>query len=45
MEEGNWVYGTLRTDYSDINFGVKEMPSYNGTQYSMSYTVGSASTP
>lgn len=40
MEEGNWVYGTLKTDYSDINFGVKEMPSYNGTQYSMSYTVG-----
>lgn len=40
MEEGNWVYGTLRTDYSDINFGVKEMPTYNGTQYSMSYTVG-----
>ena len=26
MEEGNWVYGTLKTDYSDINFGVKEMP-------------------
>ena len=40
MEEGNWVYGTLRTDYSDINFGVKAMPTYNGTQYSMSYTVG-----
>lgn len=40
MEEGNWVYGTLKKDYSDINFGVKEMPSYNGTQYSMSYTVG-----
>lgn len=40
MEEGNWVYGTLKADYSDINFGVKEMPSYNGTQYSMSYTVG-----
>lgn len=40
MEEGNWVYGTLKTDYSDINFGVKEMPTYNGTQYSMSYTVG-----
>lgn len=40
MEEGNWVYGTLRTDYSDINFGVKEMPTYKGTQYSMSYTVG-----
>ena len=40
MEEGNWVYGTLRTDYSDINFGVKPMPVYNGTQYSMSFTVG-----
>ena len=40
MEEGNWVYGTLKTDYSDINFGVKAMPIYNGTQYSMSYTVG-----
>ena len=40
MEEGNWVYGTLKKDYSDINFGVKAMPSYNGTQYSMSYTVG-----
>lgn len=40
MEEGNWVYGTLKKDYSDINFGVKEMPVYNGTQYSMSFTVG-----
>lgn len=40
MEEGNWVYGTLKNDFSDINFGVKAMPAYNGTQYSMSYTVG-----
>lgn len=40
MEEGNWVYGTLKTDYSDINFGVKEMPSYCGSQHSMSFTVG-----
>lgn len=40
MEEGNWVYGTLKKDYSDINFGVKEMPTYKGTQYSMSFTVG-----
>lgn len=40
MEEGNWVYGTLKKDYSDINFGVKEMPKYNGTQYSMTFTVG-----
>jgi multiple sugar transport system substrate-binding protein len=40
MEEGNWVYGTLKADYSDINFGVSPMPTYNGTQYSMSFTVG-----
>lgn len=40
MEEGNWVYGTLKNDYSDINFGVKEMPAYNGNQHSMSFTVG-----
>lgn len=40
MEEGNWVYTTLKNDYSDIDFGVKEMPTYNGTQYSMSFTVG-----
>lgn len=40
MEEGNWVYTTLKNDYSDINFGVKEMPTYQGTQYSMSFTVG-----
>lgn len=40
MEEGNWVYTTLKNDYSDIDFGVKEMPSYKGTQYSMSFTVG-----
>jgi multiple sugar transport system substrate-binding protein len=40
MEEGNWVYGTLKKDYSDIQFGCKGMPKYNGTQYSMIYTVG-----
>lgn len=40
MEEGNWVYGTLKNDFSDVNFGVKEMPTYNGTQYSMAFTVG-----
>lgn len=40
MEEGNWVYGSLKTDYSDVKFGVKEMPTYKGTQYSMSFTVG-----
>jgi len=40
MEEGNWVYTTLKNDYSDIRFGVKGMPAYKGTQYSMSFTVG-----
>ena len=39
MEEGNWVYTTLKNDY-DVNFGVKEMPTYKGTQYSMAFTVG-----
>lgn len=40
MEEGNWVYKTLQNDYSDIPFVVKEMPTYKGTQHSMSFTVG-----
>ena len=40
MEEGNWVYTTLKNDYSDIDFGVKAMPTYKGTQYSMAFTVG-----
>lgn len=40
MEEGNWVYGTLEQDYSDINYTVIEMPTYKGTQYSMAFTVG-----
>lgn len=39
MEEGNWVYMTLKNDF-DVNFGVKEMPTYKGTQYSMAFTVG-----
>lgn len=40
MEEGNWVYGTLKNDYSDINFGVKDMPTYKGERASMVFTVG-----
>jgi len=40
MEEGNWVYKTLVDDFSDVNFGVKDMPSYNGEKSSMSFTVG-----
>ena len=34
MEEGNWVYKTLKNDY-DVKFGVKAMPTY-----SMAFTVG-----
>jgi multiple sugar transport system substrate-binding protein len=40
MEEGNWVYGTLVQNYSDINFTVIDMPSYLGEKSSMSFTVG-----
>lgn len=40
MEEGNWVYGTLVQDYSDIKFEVKDMPSYKGEKSSMAFTVG-----
>lgn len=40
MDEGNWVYGTLKQDYSDIKFGVTDMPSYEGTKSSMAFTVG-----
>lgn len=40
MEEGNWVYGLLKKDYQDIAFEVKDMPTYKGQQYSMSFTVG-----
>lgn len=42
MEEGNWVYGTLKQDYSDINFEVRDMPTYLGEKSSMSFTVGYA---
>jgi len=40
MDEGNWVYGTLNSDYSDINFEVLAMPSYKGETSSMLFTVG-----
>jgi len=40
MDEGNWVYGTLNSDYSDINFEVLAMPTYKGETSSMLFTVG-----
>ncbi|MGX7148416.1 extracellular solute-binding protein [Enterococcus ureasiticus] len=40
MDEGNWVYQTLKTEFSDIPFAVKEMPTYKGTKGSMMFSVG-----
>lgn len=40
MDEGNWVYGTLNQEFSDINFGIKDMPTYQGERSSMAFTVG-----
>lgn len=40
MEEGNWVYGTLKQNYPNIKFGVTDMPSYEGKKSSMFFTVG-----
>jgi multiple sugar transport system substrate-binding protein len=42
MEEGNWVYGTLKQNYADIKFEVLDMPSYLGEKSSMTFTVGYA---
>lgn len=40
MDEGNWVYQTLKDDYSDIPFVVREMPTYKGAEGSMMFSVG-----
>jgi multiple sugar transport system substrate-binding protein len=40
MDEGNWVYGTLKQSYSNIKYGVTNMPSYEGKKSSMFFTVG-----
>jgi len=40
MDEGNWVYGFLNQNFSEINFQVLNMPSYKGTVSSMLFTVG-----
>lgn len=40
MDEGNWVYETLKTEFSDVNFTVKEMPTYKGEKGSMMFSVG-----
>lgn len=40
MDEGNWVYETLNTEFSDIPFTVRKMPTYKGKEGSMMFSVG-----
>lgn len=40
MDEGNWVYETLNTEFSDVPFTVRKMPTYKGTEGSMMFSVG-----
>lgn len=40
MDEGNWVYQTLKTEFPDIPFTVREMPTYKDTEGSMMFSVG-----
>jgi len=40
MDEGNWVYNFLKTEFSDVNFAVLNMPSFRGEVSSMMFTVG-----
>lgn len=42
MVEGNWVYGTLKQQFSNVDFGVVEVPTYKGKKTTMSFTVGYA---
>lgn len=40
MIEGNWVLGHLQTNFPDVAFGVKELPTYKGEKGTMVFTVG-----
>lgn len=42
MIEGNWVYGTLKQEFPDVDFGIVEIPTYKGKKTTMVYTVGYA---
>ena len=42
MIEGNWVYGTLKQEFSDVDFGIVEVPTYKGKKTTMVFTVGYA---
>lgn len=40
MIEGNWVYGFLNQNFPDVEFGVKEVPTFYGEKGTMVFTVG-----
>ncbi len=40
MIEGNWVLGHLKNNFSNVEFGVIEIPTYKGKKGSMVFTVG-----
>jgi multiple sugar transport system substrate-binding protein len=40
MMDGNWVLGSLRHDYPDVPFTVREMPLVNGMRHTMAFVVG-----
>lgn len=40
MIEGNWVAAELENNYPDVEYGVIEIPTFNGEQGSMLFTVG-----
>lgn len=42
MIEGNWVYGTLKQQFSGVDFGIAEVPTYKGKKTTMVFTVGYA---
>jgi len=39
MFEGNWVLGHLANNFGDVNFGTRELPTMNGQNGSMMFTV------
>lgn len=42
MIEGNWVYGTLKQQFPEVEFGIVEVPTYKGKKTTMVFTVGYA---
>lgn len=39
MIEGNWAIGHLSQNFADVHWGVQELPTMNGNQGSMAFTV------